>query len=419
MGFFDQYGWRRTLLTFTAALAVSAGAAAQQTGTFTDGRDGQKYKTAVIGGKKWMAENLNVKTGTSWCYGNQESNCKKYGRLYAWSTAAKMACPNGWHLPTREEWGALAKAAGGTGVYSSDGIAGVKLKSKDDWGNGGGADSYGFSALPGGQRDGDGDFGEAGATGYWWTVTANANGNAYNRAIYRNHNNVFEYETDNKRGFSVRCVEGEATVNVNEAKPKTDKPKPAESGGSARAADGSLLDSRDGQTYKTVKIGDKTWTAQNANYNADGSRCYDDDNSNCKKYGRLYDWNTAKTACPTGFHLPSREEWVSLAKTVGGRDTCIYQKCMVTGGKELKSKSGWSNNGNGSDAYGFAALPGGAGRQGEGGDSDKSEYGYWWTASEEDDAFAVYSRIGYANGLVPVEGDYKGEGFSARCVKDD
>jgi uncharacterized protein (TIGR02145 family) len=97
-----------------------------------------------------MAENLNIKTDGSWCYDNDESNCDKYGRLYNWN-AAKTACPAGWHLPSREEWGNLAKAAGGTGEYGTGGKAGKKLKAKSGWDNkGNGTDDYGFSVLLGG-----------------------------------------------------------------------------------------------------------------------------------------------------------------------------------------------------------------------------------------------------------------------------
>jgi uncharacterized protein (TIGR02145 family) len=137
---------RRALLSVTVAALFAAMPAASQSSTaFTGGRDGKAYKTVVIGGKTWMAENLNVETEGSWCYDNKESNCEKYGRLYTWN-AAKTACPAGWHLPSREEWGDWARAAGGSGKYGTGGKAGKKLKSTYGWNNGNGTDDYRFSA---------------------------------------------------------------------------------------------------------------------------------------------------------------------------------------------------------------------------------------------------------------------------------
>jgi uncharacterized protein (TIGR02145 family) len=178
--------------------------------TFTDGRDGKKYKTTAIDGKRWMAENLNIKTEGSWCYDNKEYNCEKYGRLYNWN-AAKTACPAGWHLPSRKEWGNLAEAAGGRWKYGTGGKAGKKLKAKSGWNEeGNGADGFGFSALPGGYRDCyDGNFYRAGKDGDWWTATEYDSGIAWKRTmvyIYYIYDEVFESGLNKRYGFSVRCL---------------------------------------------------------------------------------------------------------------------------------------------------------------------------------------------------------------------
>jgi uncharacterized protein (TIGR02145 family) len=205
------------------AVVRYAAVAETQVSAFTDGRDGKTYKTIVIGGKTWMAENLNIKTDNpydSWCYDNDESNCEKYGRLYNWS-AAKTACPAGWHLPSREEWGDLAKAAGGTDKYGTAGKAGRNLKAKSGWKNSYnnrywfnvGTDDYGFSALPGGYRCGyrcgnyfsSGNFDDAGNGGYWWTATE-ANGGVYGRDMYYDDGRINENYVDKGYGFSVRCL---------------------------------------------------------------------------------------------------------------------------------------------------------------------------------------------------------------------
>lgn len=79
-----------------------------------------------------------------------------------------------------------------------------------------------------------------------------------------------------------------------------------------------LLDGRDGITYVLVRIGPEVWMAENLRFRtAAGSWCYDDDETKCEEYGALYDWNTALTACPAGWHLPSDEEWSDLESHLG------------------------------------------------------------------------------------------------------
>jgi uncharacterized protein (TIGR02145 family) len=179
--------------------------AKKNTSYFTDSRDGQKYRTVKLGGKTWMAENLNYKTEKSLCYRDDDSICAKYGRLYDWKTA-KTACPRGWHLPSRKEWGELAKTADGTGMYGDRGTAGKKLKSTSGWNNNGnGTDEFGFSALPGGNRYSNQSIG-AESGGRWWTATDGGSGRAYDRNMDANYNIVGENASDVGFAFSVRCV---------------------------------------------------------------------------------------------------------------------------------------------------------------------------------------------------------------------
>jgi uncharacterized protein (TIGR02145 family)/uncharacterized repeat protein (TIGR02543 family) len=182
-------------------------------GTFTDMRDNKTYRYVVIGigGPTWMAENLNYETSSgSWCYDGSADNCAKYGRLYDWNTAMSV-CPNGWHLPSRDEWVTLAKTAGGTGMYGDGGTAGEKLKSKSGWNitgvGGNGTDDYGFSALPGGYRNYFGNFYNAGDNGYWWTATEDWGGSAYYRVMSSYGDDVGESSGNKSNGdSSVRCV---------------------------------------------------------------------------------------------------------------------------------------------------------------------------------------------------------------------
>ena len=157
-------------------------------------------QTVTIGGKVWMAENLNRATANSKCYGNDASNCAKYGRLYTWFDA-KNACPVGWHLPSDAEWTTLTDFVGGSST------AGTKLKATSGWyNNGNGKDEYGFSALPGGYGSSDGNFYYAGDGGFWWSATEYNAVNAWSRYMYYNLEGVDRHNYGKTLLFSVRCV---------------------------------------------------------------------------------------------------------------------------------------------------------------------------------------------------------------------
>ena len=180
-------------------------------GTFTDKRDGKKYKTVKIGGKTWMAENLNYGTGNnakSSCYNNAEYFCRAYGRLYTWD-AARLVCPAGFHLPTRAEWKELERAAGWA-------VAGKKLKAKNGWEDydgksGNGTDNFGFSALPGGARGTIEDihgFSDEGEGGIWWTATEynSDKGLAFRQIMINFDDYMSQDDAPMSDGYSVRCV---------------------------------------------------------------------------------------------------------------------------------------------------------------------------------------------------------------------
>ena len=201
---------------------------------------------------------------------------------------------------------------------------------------------------------------------------------------------------------------------------------------------GELVDDRDGQTYKTVKIGDRWWMAENLNYETPASYCYGDKASKCTKYGRLYTWAAAmdsagtwtsngkdcgysmrcsptypvRGVCPSGWHLPDSTEWQILFNAVGGKSTA---------GTVLKSTNGWNDyegkNGNGNDAFGFSALP--VGYMDVDGDYGNEGYStFFWSSTEYDFTFAYYMELDYYGGDTGLYRNCKNFGFSVRCIQD-
>lgn len=136
---------------------------------------------------------------------------------------------------------------------------------------------------------------------------------------------------------------------------------------------------------------------------------YDNDASNGSKYGKLYNWyavNDLRGLAPEGWHIPTDTEWTTLSSNLGGEDRA---------GTKMKSSSGWSENGNGTNSGGFLGLPGGA----RNGDGDFSgNYGYWWSASVTNGTKAWGRSLGsYFSSLYRAI-NYKGSGFSVRCVEN-
>ena len=204
---------------------------------------------------------------------------------------------------------------------------------------------------------------------------------------------------------------------------------------------GELTDDRDGQTYKTVKIGDQWWMAENLNFETENSWCGGGSGmreGDCSVYGRLYTWAAAVDSiylaeqglicgygvepcdlvakvcgiCPKGWHLPSEVEFESLIEIVGGQSSA---------GEMLKSASGWNENfgenGNGIDAYGFSALPSGF-------RSDHGSFIYEGRTASFHSFFdwsvylAKHMSMDYNDRGSKVLGHNKSYAYSVRCVKD-
>ena len=205
---------------------------------------------------------------------------------------------------------------------------------------------------------------------------------------------------------------------------------------------GEILDERDGQVYKTAQIGEQIWMAQNLNY-ADSIKtpsllernwCYEYNEEKCAYGGRLYTWAAAidsialydsgngvdcgrkKTCslpskvqglCPMGWHLPDTTEWNVLIDEVGGTDDA---------GKALKSQTGWTNNRNGTDAYGFAALP--VGSRPTDGFVNAGDYTDFWSSSEIDGYYVYGVDMYYGRPSALMVNRSKVIAVSVRCLKD-
>ncbi len=189
-----------------------------------------------------------------------------------------------------------------------------------------------------------------------------------------------------------------------------------------------MKDPRDGKTYKTVKIGDQTWMAENLNYKTEYSHCYKDEEANCAKYGRLYVWFEAIEVCPAGWHLPSKDDFIVLNRTVGEVQVNGKKRVLHDAGKRLKSTSGWKKKGNGDDTFSFSVLPAGGmwhhkdslvndiddGRF----FSDKGSHAYIWLSTEYSDFCAYHMLLSYKDVALYLAHGPKWNGYSVRCLKD-
>lgn len=177
-------------------------------GTFIDARNGQTYKWIRLkDGKKWMTENLNYETYSSWCYDEKSSNCTKYGRLYTWQ-AAKKACPSGWRLPTDDEWRKMVSCYGYGKVISKS-----KNNTKEAADNAAykslikGGDS-GFSTLFRGYRSPRGIFNGLSDIDLYWSSTEQSSTDAWRYSFSSSRKNLGRYYYDKNWAFSCRCLQG-------------------------------------------------------------------------------------------------------------------------------------------------------------------------------------------------------------------
>lgn len=178
-----------------------------KSGTFTDPRDGNIYKTVEINGQIWLAENLRYEGVKHYAPNGDDRNIKKYGCLYKLEDAM-VACPKGWHLPTYEEFNGLLKAAG-----SSEEERFNNLRAQD-WG---GRDSLGFKALPAGcYGDYGGRYTNFGVAAEFWSATEASTDRSYRLGLGRGDASI--HGINKKLAFSVRCIKDDSNSEKKRAK---------------------------------------------------------------------------------------------------------------------------------------------------------------------------------------------------------
>jgi len=173
------------------------------------------------------------------------------------------------------------------------------------------------------------------------------------------------------------------------SEPSSSSAVPISSSSSADDINGSVY--YGGKTYRTVKIGDNIWFAENLNYDpgTGNSRCYNGQASNCDIYGRLYDWATAMTVCPEGWHLPNIADWDEKKVPIAYGDTLYFRvDTLFTKG----SFGGYS---------------------GSGGSFNGGDYGYWWSANEDSYSHARAKLSFYSDSYSWVKSSL----LSVRCMQ--
>lgn len=343
---------------------------------FIDSRDGKVYPIVDIKVQRWLGRNMDYASDSSWCYNDVESNCDKLGRSYTWESA-KDACPEGWKLPSIKDWRLLLNLSSSAGLMYYGALNDVN----------------GFHLLKVGHYSEENDslvWNGVNEDAYFWASEEIDDEYGAFAHFYSKDSYAFVDKKDGgyvlmKKSYkqSVRCI---------------------------RENKGTMTDPRDGQTYKTIRLGNKIWMAENLNFAADSSVEYVGD-ADFEKTGRFYKHSAALTACPAGWHLPSTEEWKNLLY--------LGDTTAIGGAFSLKSSFGW-NEGSGADVLEFTAVPVGnciddptvnavsCYRAGE--------IAYFWTGSEyaKNDKYECVLIHSFSN--INTCGDY--EYNSIRCVKD-
>lgn len=443
-------------------------------GEFKDPRDGQTYKTIVIGDLEWFAQNLNYDYGDTTlniCMDFSQDSCAKYGRLYSRAGALDSlqyfsddikkcnprcydengnlepmtlqgVCPDGWRLGNSKDFHYLRNYVNFLykDYYDDD----LLVRSQRGWSHSekfkghSGFDFVGFSALPSGVffQENRWNLKDGWFLKPTFEAWSNEGGEAYTEISgVRILGVVASWR-------SVRCVR-----EIDWSNPPPEQPEHKLLKGNARdflnpnVKYGELTDERDGQKYKTVQIGDDTWMAQNLNYKAEGSRCgggmnADTIEGDCSLFGRLYGWLDAidstslqemlgcdvfdscdidrsiQGICPSGWHLPDTVEINALLENAGAKGDSLAA---------LRTVDGWKDDWKRTNATGFSALPAGLIFA-----DNRRKLGLEYYADSEFRAlFWVVTKTATKHSVLDISAVYDpwnhvpdGSLLSVRCVKD-
>jgi len=170
-------------------------------------------------------------------------------------------------------------------------------------------------------------------------------------------------------------------------------------------SNGIFKDVRDGKEYKTIKIGDQVWMAENLNYSTGNSWCYDNSSSNCNTYGRLYDWETAKNACPSGWHLPSKSEFETLLGYYGEEDRIIYTALILNSNLGFNVQFAGFYDFDGISKYAYHGI---------------GDYNIYWTSTPYNENKMWFLSISRNDENARMNGEFGNLnlGFSVRCIHD-
>ena len=425
---------------------------------FTDKRDGNVYRVLTVGPQIWMVDNLRYNDTAaspalksySWCIGSGD-DCGKDGYLYDFAAVMDVPecayslcevsyphrgiCPEGWHVPSNDEWDFLLKEAVALGVP---------------------LDSYlGFPSAPTGEHGSKTTMDNCAR--YWTASQANAEA-SYEYYRCGRDSNFYSQSYRKSYGYALRCVADSGEVKLDKyIIPEESSSSSEKSSSSSRpqyscdyscfssssnetlaessSSEGyvfrddleTFTDERDGEVYRVVEIGTQVWMAENLRY-VDSTEtpvlkgstfCWQDDPENCKVRGALYLWHAAmgkteeecgyekdcsldspvRGICPAGFHVPTDDEWLLLQSVVG-----IYPGSRM-----------WAVP-RGTDAYGFGAVPSGEMDGREGRAYSSGENAHYWSATSSNSRSAVdwYLHVNEFKG----QSFDKRMGYAVRCVRD-